>query len=162
MGYFHFPSVTGWQPVWLSCFTAQWYLDSLWSQWIPWWAQCCCYRWAWRPQTAQSCDCNFFFFCCFKFKIKHSYCFQINSSSSSKNWNNLLTPSSRITDEGWLISERKTWEHDRFNHNRWNMYSQLSSSSEQVWESRGKRLKSMLQAAVTVTLSNTETTCLLY
>lgn len=34
------------------------------------------------------------------------------------------------------------------------MYSQLSSSSEQVWESRGKRLKSMLHAAVTVTLSN--------
>lgn len=35
-----------------------------------------------------------------------------------------------------------------------NVHSQLSSSSVQVWESKGKRLKSMLQAAVTVTLSN--------
>lgn len=37
-------------------------------------------------------------------------------------------------------------------------HSQLSSSSVQVWESSGKRLKSMLQAAVTVTLSNEKTT----
>lgn len=36
--------------------------------------------------------------------------------------------------------------------NNTNFNPQLSSSKEQVWESSGKRLKSMLQAAVTVTL----------
>jgi hypothetical protein len=36
-------------------------------------------------------------------------------------------------------------------------YLQLSSSKEQVWESRGKWLKSMLHMAVTVILENTKT-----
>lgn len=78
-------------------------------------------------------------------KATRKPCARVNSS-----WRRRQPSTSRFSS-GTKMGEGMRQRHESHG------YLQLSSSKEQVWESRGKWLKSMLHMAVTVILHNTDT-----